>query len=53
MMIVAIVIGAFVLGCALVVAGVYVLAGLGWALIAAAMPCLVVATLILRGSHGD
>jgi hypothetical protein len=39
----------FLLGAVLIVAGVYLLAGLGWALIAAAVPCITVAALILRG----
>lgn len=39
------------LGAALGIAGVYLLAGLGWALIAGAAPPLVLALIILRGVH--
>ncbi|SFU81768.1 hypothetical protein SAMN04489707_102361 [Paenacidovorax caeni] len=37
------------LGAALCIAGVYLLAGLGWALIAGSVPLLVLAAIILRG----
>lgn len=40
---------AFFCGAGLTVGGVYVLAGLGWALIAGAVPCLGLATVIFRG----
>lgn len=33
----------------LIVGGVYVLAGLGWSLLAGAAPCLVLAWIIFRG----
>lgn len=36
-------------GLVLVVAGVYVLAGLGWALLAAAAPFLMLSAVIVRG----
>lgn len=39
----------FLGGAALIVAGVHVLAGLGWSLIAAAVPLLLLAAVILRG----
>lgn len=39
------------LGAALCIAGVYLLAGLGWALIAGAVPLLMLAATILRGMH--
>ncbi|WP_236713898.1 hypothetical protein, partial [Pseudomonas sp. ICMP 10191] len=41
-----------VLGFALAVAGVYVLLGLGWALLAAASSCFVAAAFIRRGLTG-
>lgn len=37
------------LGAVLIVAGVYVLAGVGWSLIAGAVPCLLLSAVILRG----
>lgn len=40
---------ALVAGSGLAVGGVYELAGPGWALVAGATPCFVVAWLILRG----
>jgi hypothetical protein len=36
-------------GCAMVVSGVFLLAGLGWALIAGAVPPLALATVLFRG----
>lgn len=39
------------LGAVLCIAGVYLLAGLGWALIAGAVPLLMLAATILRGMH--
>jgi hypothetical protein len=36
-------------GCALAIGGVYILAGTGWALIAAAGPLVLVSILLLRG----
>lgn len=40
--------------CALMVAGVYLLAGLGWSLIAAAAPLFLLALILLRGlSHAE
>jgi hypothetical protein len=33
----------------LIVGGVYVLAGLGWALVAGAVPCLLLSAVIVRG----
>ena len=36
-------------GCGLAVAGVYLLAGTGWALIVGAVPLLLLASTILRG----
>lgn len=38
-----------VIGTGLTVAGVYELAGRGWAFIAGAVPCLALAAVILRG----
>jgi hypothetical protein len=40
---------AILLGCGFVVAGLYLMAGLGWALIAASVPCFVFSILIFRG----
>jgi hypothetical protein len=40
---------ALVLGWSLLAAGVYVLAGLGWALVAGAAPFIVFAVVIFRG----
>jgi len=37
-------------GSALLVAGVYALAGLGWALLAGAAPCLALGVVIARGA---
>lgn len=45
----AIAILALLLGAVLAVSGVYHLAGLGWALITAAVPCLLFGAVILRG----
>lgn len=42
---------AVVLGAGLAIAGVYLLAGPGWALIAGAVPPLLLALIILRGLH--
>jgi hypothetical protein len=39
-------------GTGLSVAGIYVLAGLGWALLAGAAPCLALAFVIIRGLRG-
>lgn len=40
-------------GCVLAVAGVHILAGTGWALIAGALPLLAVGAVLLRGViHG-
>jgi hypothetical protein len=39
----------FALGVGLAIAGVYVLHGLGYALLAGAMPCLLLAGVLLRG----
>lgn len=36
-------------GCALAIGGMYVLAGLGWALVGAAVPFLLFAAVIIRG----
>jgi hypothetical protein len=40
---------ALVLGAALAIGGVYVLAGSGWAMLAASVPCFGLAGAILRG----
>ena len=40
---------ALVLGIALVLGGVYLLAGAGWTLLAGGVPCLAVAGMIFRG----
>ena len=42
---------AFVAGMGLVVAGVYVLAGLGWSLVAGSVPCFLIGFVILRGDR--
>lgn len=42
---------ALLAGAGLAIAGVYRLAGLGWALIAGAVPLLLLAATILRGLH--
>lgn len=42
---------ALLVGSGLAIAGVYQLAGLGWALIAGAVPLLLLAATILRGLH--
>lgn len=42
---------ALLLAAGLAIAGVYLLAGLGWALIAGAVPLLLFALTILRGLH--
>lgn len=42
---------ALLTGAGLAIAGVYLLAGLGWALIAGAVPLLLLAATILRGLH--
>lgn len=39
----------FLCGASLIVGGVYVLLGLGWALISGAVPFLLLAVLIVRG----
>jgi len=39
----------FFLGASLAVAGVYVLAGIGWALIASSVPALLLASILIRG----
>lgn len=41
--------GAIATGTALAVAGVFVLAGIGWALIAAALPCFGLVGMIQKG----
>lgn len=41
----------FLMGAGLVTAGVYALAGLGWALISGALPCFLISVVILRGSR--
>lgn len=41
----------FVIGAGFICAGVLVLAGAGWALIAAGVACLFVCAVILRGLH--
>jgi len=44
----------FVLGMSLFVAGVYILAGEGWAMIVAAIPFIASAVILLRGVlHGE
>lgn len=44
---------ALLAGAGLIVAGTYVLAGLGWSLIAGAVPCLAIGAVIMRGwLHG-
>lgn len=40
---------ALFIGCALAVFGVYLLAGRGWACLAAAVPCLVTGLVLARG----
>jgi len=40
---------AFVAGAGLAVGAVFVLAGIGWALLAAAVPCFLLSAIILRG----
>lgn len=40
-----------VLGAGLAVAGIYLLAGLGWSLIGGAVPMLLLSLVILRGLH--
>lgn len=40
---------ALLTGCGMAVSGVYLLAGIGWALLAAAVPLLLFAMIILRG----
>jgi hypothetical protein len=40
---------AFMCGAALIVGGVFVLLGEGWALIAGALPCLLLSIVIARG----
>lgn len=40
---------AAVLGCGLLLAGVFVLLGLGWALVSAAVPFLLLSLVIVRG----
>lgn len=41
-------------GCALLIAGVYLLVGLAWALIAGAVPVLIIGGVLLRGViHGQ
>ena len=40
---------ALLAGCGLAIAGIYLLAGLGWSLIAGAAPLLLFAFLLLRG----
>ena len=42
--------GLLVAGTALAVAGVYVLAGLGWSLVAGAVPMLALSLVLLRGA---
>lgn len=42
---------ALLIGMGLVIAGVYLLAGLGWSLIAGAVPLLALAFVIQRGLH--
>lgn len=42
-------VSALSVGVVLLVAGVFVLAGIGWALIALAVPCLGLAAVIFRG----
>lgn len=45
--------GLFMLvGCGLLVAGIYELAGQGWALLAGAIPCILLSVVILRGLNG-
>lgn len=45
-------IGSIALGLALLIAGVYVLAGLGWSLMCAAGGCFAVSVLVARGMRG-
>lgn len=45
----AVAVGGAVLGAALAVAGVYLLAGLGWALLASALPCGGLSAVMCRG----
>lgn len=46
--------GALAAGTALAIAGVYVLAGPGWALIAGSVPCFALFGIIQRGlRHGE
>lgn len=40
---------AFVAGSGLAVYGVFLLAGAGWAMLAAALPCFLLSAIILRG----
>lgn len=42
---------ALLAGCCMAVSGVYLLAGTGWALLAGAVPLLLLALTILRGLH--
>jgi hypothetical protein len=44
---------AFLLGMGLIVAGTYVLAGLGWALLAGSGSCFLLGFVILRGLRGQ
>jgi hypothetical protein len=48
-MTIALTLASFVTGAGLAVAGVYVLVGAGWALIAGAVPCLLLTAVLVRG----